>query len=496
MRRSVLLGVALCAVALLAIGANRPNQSTPSRRIPGGIVMHAAGPAQIKPFVRGYLAVRAPLGMAGSQLTAAGIPRRFRDVFLPRVEVSLLNLANNSRSKPVTTDLSGRFTLPAAAGRYRVCWEAKGMPSGCIDNVFSVANAPVHLGTVRTGFKAERGLAAVFGNVQLADGSSLRLLEPLADLNAFGRVVLLNEDKKELYEALVNNFGDYFIPGVPVKAHVFLAVRAEGGETLQEILPGEPGGRRLPPDRPRPAERRAARRAADTPARLRRPRAGREPRRAAEARGGGRGSGRRPGRARWLANTGTGSLVPTGDTTADWKLPAAEGLYSLAVIASDGKGGHTRRTLSVRASTQGVVFSGRVVRTEGTPIARARVSVNGRPATTDAVGFFRLHVPAEQRYVVNVRATGFAFLSLIYDRGVTGAVYRLRRATVQTADPTQDIDLQDKRTQRDCPGPASLRFDAKLFPGGVRPGVAGRQGQRHRGGQGAAAVARPLRPPG
>ncbi len=101
---SVLRAVALGAVAaFVALGA--AFQDTP--------VAQKAGP-RIRPFVRGYIAVQVAEARGGQATTVAGIPRRLRDVFVPRVRVHLLNLIDNSRSKAETTDLSGRFTIPAS----------------------------------------------------------------------------------------------------------------------------------------------------------------------------------------------------------------------------------------------------------------------------------------------------------------------------------------------------------------------------------------------
>jgi cytochrome c5 len=421
--------------------------------------------SKVKPFVRGYLAVRVGASAGHEPGRLGG-----RDVFLPRVKVHLLNLADNSRSDPVTTDLSGRFTLPASVGSYRVCWEADGFETGCTTDVVSVAGAPVHLSTVRINIAKAGGMTAVFGSVRLSDGSSFRLLEPLADVNVFGRVLLLDETRSQRYEALVNNFGDYVLPQVPVKAHVFLEARAEAGQGIQEVMPHA--------NLAGAAFHRIDLAIRNTPPRL-------------EALVARHASGERvqvasagetltvkasaadpdgdPVKFQWLADTGVGSLSSSSGPQVDWTLPSTEALYSLTLIASDGKGGHVRQSLPVRVDAQGVVFSGRVVSTAGGPIAGANVSVNGKTAATDATGFFRLHVPAAKRYVLNVDKLGFSQLSRIVDHGVIGGIYQLRPATVVTADPTGDIDVQDKRSPRDCPGPASLKFDSKLFPGGVRP---------------------------
>jgi hypothetical protein len=348
-----------------------------------------------------------------------------------------------------------------------VCWEADGFETGCTTDVVSVAGAPVHLSTVRINIAKAGGMTAVFGSVRLSDGSSFRLLEPLADVNVFGRVLLLDDTRSQKYEALVNNFGDYVLPRVPVKAHVFLEARAEAGQGIQEVMPHA--------NLAGAAFHRIDLAIRNTPPRLEAlvaPASGsacRWRRETLTVNASAADPDGDPVKFQWLADTGVGSLSSSSGPQVDWTLPSTEALYSLTLIASDGKGGHVRQSLPVRVDAQGVVFSGRVVSTAGGPIAGASATVNGQSAASDATGFFRLHVPKATRYVVNVDKPGFSPASRIVDHGVIGGIYQLRPATVVTADPTGNIDVQDKRSARDCPGPASLKFDSKLFPGGVRP---------------------------
>ncbi len=452
---------ALGAVAgLLVLGAAFQDVPAPRK----------AGPSQIRPFVRGYVAAAVAEGRQ-PLATAVVVRRRLHDVFLPKVAVHLLDLATNTPGDRVTTDLSGRFTLPARPGRYRICWKADGFGSGCADDVVSVGNSPVHVSTVRIPLPKPDKTAAIFGRVRLSDGQSFRLLEPLGDLNVFGRVLLLDSSRKQRFEALVNNFGEYLIPQVPTRERLFLSARVERGEGEQELHP-QANLAGAPVHRIDLAIRNSAPRLAPL-----------VPQSA--------GSGRRvqvaaPGETvvlkaqvtdpdgdaveyRWLIEPGSGVLGASTGEAVKWTLPTLDGLYSLAVIVSDGKGGHVRRALSLAVDRQGVVFSGRVVTTTGTPLPQVELSVNGRAVRSDATGFFRLHAAPDERYVLNARKTGFGLLSRVFDRGVLGGRYELRRATLQTVDPTQVIDVQDKRTLRDCPGPASLRFDAKTFPAGLEP---------------------------
>lgn len=428
-----------------------------------------AGASRIAPFVRGYIATRVVEGPALDTPTAV-IPRRLRDIFLPRVSVHLLNLSDNSTSDAVTTDLSGRFTIPAKAGRYRVCWKATGFEPGCGQDIVSVGNTPVHVSTLRINIKKADGTTTVFGHVQLADGASFRLLEPLADINTFGRVALLDAARKEHYEALVNNFGDYVLPQVPAKTDAFLLAQVEKGEIVQEIRPqanlAGAAFHRIDLDIRNAAPRvepLIPRHASGDDVQVATPGETLELQALAKDPDGDALT------FRWRLDPGAGALSATTGDAVKWTLPARAGRYALALIASDGKGGQVRRTLAVPVDTRGVVFSGRVVTAGATPVPKASVSVNGKLTTTNAIGFFRFHVPVRSRYVLNIRKPGFSLVSHVLGRGVVGARYELRRATLANADPAADIDVQDKRSVRDCPGPASLRFDAKIFPAGLKP---------------------------
>src|SRR5262249_52613841 len=169
--------------------------------------------AQVAPFIRGYVAT--PVG-GREKLAALVAASRTRDIYLPNVRVFLLNLADNRRTAPIRTDLSGRFTVFAKQGRYRVCWEAKGFVSDCSKDIYSLSNAPINVGAIRIPIDRAPKTTAVSGTVRLADGSQPRFLEPMANGNAFGQVELIDHRGNVISTAYVNNFGEYLLPQVPV----------------------------------------------------------------------------------------------------------------------------------------------------------------------------------------------------------------------------------------------------------------------------------------
>jgi hypothetical protein len=113
------------------------------------------------------------------------------------------------------------------------------------------------------------------------------------------------------------------------------------------------------------------------------------------------------------------------------------------------------------ATGGGIPFSGFVVNTAGTAIPGANVEIVGNPAvTTDSRGHFNTSVKESNRYVFNIRKTGYALNSQIYDAAVTGGRWVLNRAQIVTVDPTHDIHITHERRQGDCPGPDAMRGGA------------------------------------
>jgi len=164
----------------------------------------------------------------------------------------------------------------------------------------------------------------------------------------------------------------------------------------------------------------------------------------------------------WFAGEGHGALAQKTGTTNTWQLPKTPGRYTVSLVVTDNKGGYDKSTLLVLATGQGTPFTGNVTDNAGNPIKNAEVEIisdgSSNPLlTTDARGGIATNVQQADRYVVNVRKEGYALNSHVYDRAVTGGRWILRPAQVVTINPTRNVRIAHKRTQRDCPGPDSIR---------------------------------------
>jgi cytochrome c5 len=440
-------------------GATSPFQVTPSEksRFYRLTLPPPLGPRAL--LVRGYIATR-----VGSQGAAGGITNA-TDVYLPGVEVYLRNASSGETGTSTLTDLSGRFTLPANEGRYHICWQAPGFVNGCSDQIYSVPNN-THVGIIRILPRRLQNTTVVHGKVQMGDGTSPRLLEPLANINAFATVELLDEAGMSWGEVFVNNFGEYLLPQVPGNRSIVLRAKTENAATDQRIFPEanlggalfQPIGLVIRNSAPKlqdlfPADPTTGRW-------LKTMRVGRTARltaRATDADGD-------PIKFRWLVQPGSGALSALTGPEVIWTPPNTGGLYSVTVIAYDKKGGYDRSTYPLRVDDLGVPFSGKVDEIGGPAVPGAQVEINGQITATGPEGFFQIRVIDANRFVLNIRKAGYGLVSQIYDKNVIGGRWTMARASMSTHDPTQPIDVEDRRDERNCRGPLSARLNWKDFP--------------------------------
>lgn len=426
----------------------------------------AAAAAQAN-LVRGYLAVA--VGRSNKAEASGGIYAReypAQDIYLPDVSVWIEDPQNNLKSDAVKTDLSGRFTLLAPKkSSYRLCWKSDLIGGDCLSGTFKAGAEPLFLSTLLVRVPPRQGFMASFGKVRFADDSAPRTLEPLANVNAYARVVALDKNNNRIAETPVNNFGYYLLPYLPKNDPVTIVARIEKTETPQLILPEnyQKHSRLV----------RSHLTLNNTPPRL-------------DAIVPIDGSGKRvqlgalgatvelkvqtrdrdgdPVKLSWLAHPGSGTLSATSGDTVKWTLPAQAGRFAVVAIASDGKGGYARQTVRLEAGTPGVPFAGTVAGTDGALLGNADVEINGQHFNTDAQGRLLARVPSAERYVFNIRKPSYGFYSRIYDRGIAGVRWTLIKASVAKFNPGSPIVFQDKRSRRSCPGLDTARVNWKANP--------------------------------
>ncbi len=408
------------------------------------------------PLVRGFIA--ANVG-GRSELGPSSPP--IEDIYLPNVRVVLRDLSTNVLSDPVTTDLSGRFTARVKhPGRFQVCWSAKGL-KGCEDKPFSMDRWYRNIGTIRIPIPRSRGSVALYGRVGFVDGSSPRTLEPLANINAFATISLLDSRGNAIYKVPVNNDDQYLLPLVQLGKRFQLRINEESYDHSQAL---ELGNSTLPTQRidftmlnsPPQVDPLVA--LDDNKLRVSNAVAG------ATVTLNARVSDPDKDQLRLLWQVSAGALSSATDPEPKWKLPATQGNHAATLIVYDGKGGYAKSSLNVTIDRSGLIFSGTVSGSDSPALAGAEIDVNGRAALTDSSGFFRLRVQDRKRFVMTIRKTGYAFASSVYYDAVVGGRWRLTRAEVFKIDPSQTVDLRHKRSGRDCFGAPSDQLNWKEHP--------------------------------
>lgn len=417
--------------------------------------------------VRGYIAT--PIGGRQDTFANVAVQQPQRDVYLPNIDVFLRSASGGDETKTVATDLSGRFTLKAPKpGRYHVCWKAKGFESDCAKDTITVT-APVFLSTVRILPDRRDKATVIFGNVKMKDGTRARRLEPIANINAFATVELLDSGGNQIQKVYVNNFDEYLLAGVPARKAITLRARIEGATREQRILPeANIGAASFHPinlvfnnSQPR-VDPIVATDTDGTRVKVARP--GQKV--LLQERSSDKDGDRLT--LKWQAADGSGTLSATDSPNISWQLPEKPGLYSVRLIVWDKKGGYAISDLSLATNDGDIPFSGQVDGTDTPAIADAEVEVNGKQTTTNARGLFSLSVPDAKRFVLNIRKPGYGLVSRIYDDSVNGGQWTMTRASTQSVDPKATISVTDRRDKRNCPGPEGDRLDwrryAKLQP--------------------------------
>jgi hypothetical protein len=401
-------------------------------------------------MVRGYIAVDVG-AKAGLSATLASI----EEIHLPAIQVVMRRAGTTDDSPASITDLSGRFTTEVKdTGQYQVCWKGEGFGSGCVSKPFDISGRFQNLGTVVIPLvTGERDSATIYGTVRLADGTTPRAFDALANVNAFTRIALLDARGTPQLEVAVNNHDQYVLTGVVPGQDYWLHFREEGFDHRQRLRVEGGGTRRFDFTMGNSAPRLDPLVARDASGvRIGSAAPGSTVKLSARA------SDRDADPIAYAWRVSAGTLSSASDPNPQWTLPGLTGKHAATLIAFDGRGGYASQSLAVTVDPRGLEFSGRVTGTDAPALGNATVDVNGTTATTDANGYFRLFAPDKRRFVMEIRKTGYAFASIVYYDAVIGGTWQLVRASVATADPTRDIEVVNERKPGECPGAPSDRL--------------------------------------
>lgn len=121
-----------------------------------------------------------------------------------------------------------------------------------------------------------------------------------------------------------------------------------------------------------------------------------------------------------------------------------------------------------QGTPRGILFSGTVVSNAGKPVDAAEVQLGGKVVKTDRRGFFKIAAaPAkDDRYVLNIRKSGFGLVSRVYDRGIRFGKWTMTQGTRRLVDPGLPIRIRDSAAavRSNCQGRLSGRIDWSRYP--------------------------------
>ncbi len=371
-------------------------------------------------------------------------------IFLPDIKVHLHNVATNSDSAPVVTDLFGRYLFPTQPpGEYVLRWELQlGWAAGQHPDTISIGGATAY--PVPAQVRPIRGMGVVFGRATLADNATPWFYDELFATKATAAVTALNAARTVTLGGPVhaNAVGWYALSGLARGTDVTLRAQAEAVSTTRvvaataisfgspvppidihlsnhkpEILTvvAENGGNVVKTAAAASTIRlRALTRDLDNDALT----------------------------FDWKALPGEGTLSSISGNLVDWKLPAETGNHSVYLEVKDGRGGYARHRVDFGVGRDSVIFSGRAVdRSTGAPVKDATVSVNGDDTKTAVNGFFSITTKLTNRYVFNISKTGYALFARVVDAAETGQTWRLVPAQMEVVDPSRPIVLVDRRPE-------------------------------------------------
>lgn len=382
-----------------------------------------------------------------------GIEKAFLTV--PDVEVYIENVGTGAESPHVKTDLGGTYVIPKQpAGTYRVCWKKPGWYAECMDKSFLLKNATAYPGLIRIRPEADARKRGLYrGHVALADGGSCWFDQEFFDLEETASVELVELITGTVKQQIrANDHGDFVLTGVPtttpfqvrtkcgkeiVRSAVFPNLADLSGIFAAQIV--------VPDHRPHITTVYAA----DAGKRIRRAPVGATVEVQAEVTDGDNDALRFD----WRVLNGAGSLAPSTTEKVKWTLPAQPGRYNLYVVVDDGRGGRHMKRLLFDVGIDTVLFGGTVVGSDGPPVAKASVTVNGDAVTADANGNFRIKVPAADSYVLHIEAEGYVELGRRLQTEMPGNTWVMTKAFAQAIDPGKDNVIVDGRKDWIRPDP-------------------------------------------
>ncbi|HEX6704391.1 MAG TPA: carboxypeptidase-like regulatory domain-containing protein [Albitalea sp.] len=396
-------------------------------------------PGKVKAI--GTLLVRVPGAKAGNGIE------------IPDAKISLLDAGGHLHGT-ASTQLDGRFRVAGAGpGLYQLCWDFQGH-NGC--RRVTLNEPENYLGRIELSLEAVQ----LHGRVLTGDQRPCWVNDPFFKLDVSTHVEVVNGGGAVVAKMRANVHGDYLalLKGLgryavlaqceKVQQQVQVDVRTTVARTDLTL------GNRAP----RIVEL-AARNAGKGVVRV-------DAGAAVQIDAKVRDIDNDPVEFLWRDNDGQAlNITTTNQVTRN--APATPGRHSTYLMARDHRGGYAFKRFDVEIGPAVVRFSGTVIdEVTRAPVAKARVEVAGRAATTDANGWFSLRGPAasDDRHVLNIRHPDYVLLSEVFDRSSDDHVFTLVRAQVTHHPVDAPIQAIDRESSGPCGNPRTPNEQVRRPP--------------------------------
>ncbi len=369
----------------------------------------------------------------------SGLPAHLLKGFaVPDVPVYAEPAGGGSPSDLAPSDLEGHFAIShLPPGQYRVCWKAApAIVAGCAPQIVTVGSGVAY--SIPIALPTE--LRPIVGRVAFKDGTPCRFLAPDFGVDLWTDVALVSGGSA-VVKVRANSEGGYLLP-TQLGGALQVVATCEASKAAAAAAPGGVVNLGLPNSRPRVGGLIATKGGVG----VRAPSSGD----LVEIRATSSDPDGDTLKFAWRPSAAGAAFTSVNAPSVSWTLPAGGGKEVIYVLVADGRGGYARARADL--STDGrIPFSGRVIDAQSSsPVADASVTVNGETTKTNAGGAFALRVPEDprSRYVIDADQDGYEPALKVASGELSGVLLRLYPATVATIDPSQDVDVEDKRDDR------------------------------------------------
>ncbi len=380
--------------------------------------------------------------------------KKIEQLFLPGIKVAIKDEKSNTVDEVITKPDGSYSTKHLKFGKYKICLSKEGFAQSCYD--VDIEYGANHPGPLKINLKDEN---YIWGTAKLKDGNPGYFSNPYFGVEISTEVNLKTASLTA--KTLCNTSGYYLFVGVnPTDAGTLIA-------TCQKAMTtGKLGGSRkidLTFMNSNPSinyivglnEKGKA---------LLRTRPGNKLKVIADV----IDAEKNRLYYKWIPSVKNNSIILSDSSSIDWKLPNSIGRYEMTLLVYDSMGGVAYKTYSINAGDGSVDFAGIISDAGGSErMSKTAITVNGKyAATTDEKGYYRFKVPENDsdRYVLNIDKPGYVLCSKVYATDAVQKDYRLLKATTQSFDPKQDINLAEAED-------TYTKFNKKNGAGEVRNAV-------------------------